>query len=158
MPSQQNCHNDFWVLFPHVRALPAPPRPVRPSGDADRVSAPPSAMTRRGVAALAAAARRLRGSACVPLKPLAALQRPGSRWLTSGTPLKDAVVGCPKESFAGERRVALTPHSVAALVKAGVKTVLVESGAGAAAKFTDAGALARATRLRRQPAASHAAR
>lgn len=44
--------------------------------------------------------------------------------------------GVPKESFEGERRVALTPAGVAALKKAGFKEVLVESGAGAAANFS----------------------
>jgi hypothetical protein len=89
---------------------------------------------------LAAALRRLRGGGA-PLRPLERALGPlRPRTLTSGTALSAATVGLPKESFAGERRVALTPASVAALVKAGVKSVLVESGAGTAAKFTDAGA------------------
>lgn len=46
-------------------------------------------------------------------------------------------VGVPKETFAGEKRVALTPQGVATLLKEGFKQVLVESGAGAAAEFTD---------------------
>ncbi|HRQ78080.1 MAG TPA: NAD(P) transhydrogenase subunit alpha [Gemmatimonadaceae bacterium] len=46
------------------------------------------------------------------------------------------IVGIPKESSVGERRVALVPESVGRLVKAGV-TVRVERGAGTAAGFPD---------------------
>src|SRR6187397_2390762 len=45
-------------------------------------------------------------------------------------------VGVPKESAAGERRVALVPDIVAKLVAAGID-VVVEPGAGSAASFTD---------------------
>jgi len=45
-------------------------------------------------------------------------------------------IGVPKEIHAGEKRVAATPHSVEQLTKLGYG-VLVESGAGAAADFTD---------------------
>ncbi len=47
------------------------------------------------------------------------------------------IVGTVKETFPGERRVAITPHVVPALIKAGCE-VLVESGAGAEAGFLDA--------------------
>jgi len=47
------------------------------------------------------------------------------------------ITGVPGERKAGERRVALVPASVAALVKAGLE-VVVEAGAGDAAGFTDA--------------------
>ncbi len=46
------------------------------------------------------------------------------------------IVGIPKESFPDERRVALIPAQVPALVKAGLE-VLVEAGAGKAAGFSD---------------------
>jgi len=46
------------------------------------------------------------------------------------------ILGIPKESAAGEHRVALIPESVARLVKAGV-SVRVERGAGLAAGFPD---------------------
>lgn len=46
------------------------------------------------------------------------------------------IVGVPKESFPGERRVALVPAVVPALAKAGLETV-VEAGAGAAAGYPD---------------------
>jgi len=45
-------------------------------------------------------------------------------------------VGVPKETAAGERRVALVPDIVAKLVAAGID-VVVEPGAGSAASFTD---------------------
>lgn len=43
--------------------------------------------------------------------------------------------GVPRETFEGERRVALTPAGVAALHKAGFKGVVVEASAGALANF-----------------------
>src|SRR5947207_504521 len=47
------------------------------------------------------------------------------------------IVGVPKETAEGERRVALVPELVAKLTKAGLQ-VLLESGAGASAGFPDA--------------------
>ncbi|MHC5028291.1 MAG: NAD(P)(+) transhydrogenase (Re/Si-specific) subunit alpha, partial [Planctomycetota bacterium] len=47
------------------------------------------------------------------------------------------IVGTVKETYPGERRVALVPSVVQALVKAGM-TVHVEAGAGTAAGLTDA--------------------
>ncbi|NOX38073.1 MAG: Re/Si-specific NAD(P)(+) transhydrogenase subunit alpha [Calditrichaeota bacterium] len=47
------------------------------------------------------------------------------------------IVGVPKETFPGERRVALIPASVPALTKAGFE-VLVQAGAGLEAGFLDA--------------------
>lgn len=47
--------------------------------------------------------------------------------------------GVPKEIFENERRVAITPAGVAALTKAGFKSVLVESSAGALAEFSVSG-------------------
>ncbi|MDX6555323.1 MAG: H+-translocating transhydrogenase subunit alpha [Miltoncostaeaceae bacterium] len=46
-------------------------------------------------------------------------------------------LGVPRESLEGERRVAITPTVIAQLTKAGLD-VVVESGAGEAAGFTDA--------------------
>lgn len=45
-------------------------------------------------------------------------------------------IGVPRESVAGERRVALAPESVARLVKSGIE-VTVERGAGVPANFPD---------------------
>uniref|UniRef100_A0A8C3AKQ5 proton-translocating NAD(P)(+) transhydrogenase n=1 Tax=Cyclopterus lumpus TaxID=8103 RepID=A0A8C3AKQ5_CYCLU len=49
---------------------------------------------------------------------------------------KDLVVGVPKETLQNERRVALSPVGVEALVKQGFK-VQVETGAGEESKFSD---------------------
>src|SRR6187455_3328327 len=46
------------------------------------------------------------------------------------------VIGVPRETFAGEKRVATVPEVVEKLIKLGFK-VRVETGAGAAANFTD---------------------
>jgi len=46
------------------------------------------------------------------------------------------VIGVPKETYAGERRVAMVPDAIASLTRAGA-SVLVESGAGLAAGITD---------------------
>jgi len=46
------------------------------------------------------------------------------------------IVGVPRESYPGERRVALVPAALANLAKAGMQ-VLVEAGAGAAAGYPD---------------------
>ena len=51
-------------------------------------------------------------------------------------PYEQLEVGVPKETFENERRVALTPQGVAALLKAGFRAVRIERGAGAAAQFT----------------------
>ncbi|KAL6879288.1 NAD(P) transhydrogenase beta subunit domain-containing protein [Trichoderma novae-zelandiae] len=53
------------------------------------------------------------------------------------TPYSQLTVGVPKETFPGERRVALTPANVALLLKKGFSKVLVERGAGASADFLD---------------------
>jgi len=50
--------------------------------------------------------------------------------------VKPIVVGVPKETFPGERRVALIADIVPSMVKSGAE-VLVESGAGVAAGITD---------------------
>src|SRR5258708_12947146 len=46
------------------------------------------------------------------------------------------IVGVPRETYPGERRVALVPAVLANLAKAGLQ-VLVEAGAGAAAGYPD---------------------
>lgn len=53
-----------------------------------------------------------------------------------GIPYKQVTVGVPKEIFQNEKRVALSPAGVQALVKQGFN-VVVESGAGDASKFSD---------------------
>ncbi|EGW00725.1 NAD(P) transhydrogenase, mitochondrial [Cricetulus griseus] len=53
-----------------------------------------------------------------------------------GIPYKQLTVGVPKEIFQNEKRVALSPAGVQALVKQGFN-VVVESGAGEASRFPD---------------------
>lgn len=53
-----------------------------------------------------------------------------------GIPYKQLTVGVPKEILQNERRVALSPAGVQALVKQGFN-VVVETGAGEASKFGD---------------------
>eukprot|EP00884_Botryococcus_braunii_P006438 jgi/Botrbrau1/15796/Bobra.4_1s0147.1 len=52
-------------------------------------------------------------------------------------PYNQLSIGVPKETFDNERRVSITPAGVATLTKAGFKSVLVESSAGALAEFSD---------------------
>jgi NAD(P) transhydrogenase len=52
-------------------------------------------------------------------------------------PYAQLCVGVPRETYPGERRVALTPQNVALLLKKGFAKVLVERGAGAPADFLD---------------------
>ena len=47
------------------------------------------------------------------------------------------IIGIPRESQAGETRVAATPQTVGQILKLGY-SVVVESGAGAASSFSDA--------------------
>jgi len=56
------------------------------------------------------------------------------------------IVAVPRETFPGERRVALIPAVIPALTKAGVE-VLIESDAGAAAGFPDADYTAKGARV-----------
>jgi H+-translocating NAD(P) transhydrogenase subunit alpha len=56
------------------------------------------------------------------------------------------IVGVPRESFPGERRVALVPSVIPSLSKAGLEVVL-EAGAGSEAGYPDADYRARGARL-----------
>ncbi|KAG7223933.1 hypothetical protein INR49_015189, partial [Caranx melampygus] len=58
------------------------------------------------------------------------------RCASPGIPYKQLTVGVPKEILQNERRVALSPAGVQALVKQGFN-VVVETGAGEASKFGD---------------------
>jgi NAD(P) transhydrogenase len=53
------------------------------------------------------------------------------------TPYSNLTIGVVRETYPGERRVALTPQNGALLLKKGFARVLVERGAGAEAQFTD---------------------
>ncbi|TPX35102.1 hypothetical protein SmJEL517_g02470 [Synchytrium microbalum] len=54
-----------------------------------------------------------------------------------GTPYSKLTIGTPKEVYFNEKRVAITPENTALLLKKGFKQVLVQSGAGSAAEFSD---------------------
>lgn len=54
-----------------------------------------------------------------------------------GTPYADVSIGVPRETAEGERRVAVTPASAAALLKAGFGKVVIEQEAGANATYSD---------------------
>jgi NAD(P) transhydrogenase subunit alpha len=56
------------------------------------------------------------------------------------------IVGVPRESFPGERRVALVPATIPNLTKAGLELV-VEAGAGAAAGYPDADYAAKGAKI-----------
>src|SRR5580700_2193597 len=56
------------------------------------------------------------------------------------------IVGVPKETIPGERRVALVPDLVPKLTKAGLE-VFLQSGAGDAAGFPDAAYVDKGARL-----------
>ncbi|PRW58593.1 NAD(P) mitochondrial isoform A [Chlorella sorokiniana] len=60
-----------------------------------------------------------------------------SQATVAGIPYADLTIGVPRETYANECRVALTPAGVTALKKAGFKNVVVEAGAGASANFSD---------------------
>ena len=56
------------------------------------------------------------------------------------------IVGVPRESFPGERRVALAPVVIPNLVKAGLE-VVVEAGAGVEAGYPDAEYIAKGAKV-----------
>src|SRR6516225_7741741 len=56
------------------------------------------------------------------------------------------IVGVPRESYPGERRVALVPSVLPGLSKAGLQ-VVVEAGAGVEAGYPDADYAARGARI-----------
>lgn len=56
------------------------------------------------------------------------------------------IVGVPRESFPGERRVALVPGAIPSLTKAGLD-VVVETGAGAGAGYPDAEYVAKGAKI-----------
>ena len=55
----------------------------------------------------------------------------------SGRPYSDLIVGCPRETYPGERRTAITPQNAALLLKKGFRQVLIASGSGTQASFPD---------------------
>lgn len=63
-------------------------------------------------------------------------ETPTSPPFTAG-PYETLTIGIPKESYPGERRVAITPANVKLLLKKGFSRILIERGAGLEAQFTD---------------------
>ena len=53
------------------------------------------------------------------------------------TNYRQLIVGIPKETYPGERRVAISPQNVALLLKRGFARILIERGAGEQANFSD---------------------
>jgi hypothetical protein len=99
--------------------------------------------SRVGVASLAP---RFDATRFQPPRPARAIARalstaapaPAAAPLPEGVPIASLTVGVPRETAAGERRVALTPEVAGHLLKAGFGRVVVEAGAGAGASFRDA--------------------
>ena len=52
-------------------------------------------------------------------------------------PYSEITVGIPRETYPGEKRVAISPQNVALLLKKGFHTVIIEKGAGEGAQFSD---------------------
>ncbi|PGH08122.1 NAD(P)(+) transhydrogenase (AB-specific), alpha subunit [Polytolypa hystricis UAMH7299] len=82
------------------------------------------------------AASQLRRFTTSPALPREQQKQSPSNLITS-VPYSALTVGIPHETFPNERRVALTPQNTALLLKKGFSRILIERGAGAAAKFTD---------------------
>ena len=61
------------------------------------------------------------------------------------------IVGVPKESYPGERRVALVPVVVPSLAKSGIE-VVIESGAGEQAGYPDAAYIEKGAKVYRSTA------
>uniref|UniRef100_A0A8C7S1W4 proton-translocating NAD(P)(+) transhydrogenase n=1 Tax=Oncorhynchus mykiss TaxID=8022 RepID=A0A8C7S1W4_ONCMY len=122
-----------------------------PGGGRSGCTAPPcvSAMASSllRVVATSCSAPLFSGVACVRLQASARsvkapclrffrTQQALNRCASPGIPYKQLTVGVPKEIFQNERRVALSPAGVQALIKQGFN-VVVESGAGEPSKFPD---------------------
>ena len=56
---------------------------------------------------------------------------------TPGIPYSSLIVGIPPETYPSERRIAVSPSGVSALLKKGFKSVLIPPGAGVASSFPD---------------------
>ena len=52
-------------------------------------------------------------------------------------PYGKLIIGIPRETFPGERRVAISPQNVAFLLKRGFPRIIIERGAGEQANFSD---------------------
>lgn len=70
-----------------------------------------------------------------PEKPLAPVKKEEKPKIP-GVPYTGMTVGIPKETYKGERRIAISPKNVEVFRKEGLR-VLIETGAGIEAEFTD---------------------
>ncbi|KAI0814527.1 NAD(P) transhydrogenase mitochondrial precursor [Xylaria sp. FL0064] len=70
----------------------------------------------------------------IPITSYSTVVEPSS---VPSVPYANLTVGVPRETFANERRVAITPQNVALLKKKGFGKVIVERGAGVEAGFLD---------------------
>lgn len=68
---------------------------------------------------------------------LSSFEDPTSKILSDPIPYSQLTIGVMKETFKGENRVSVTPESAEMLIKAGFQ-IVVQSGAGKNASFTDA--------------------
>jgi hypothetical protein len=69
-----------------------------------------------------------------------------------GVPYSKFVLGVPKESFEGEKRIATTPSVVSKFVKQGLR-VVVEKGAGEGSSISDAQYVAAGAKIETRDAA-----
>ncbi|KAI4931871.1 uncharacterized protein J4E92_003768 [Alternaria infectoria] len=93
---------------------------------------PPALSLQHHVSQVTAVARYASGQASDPHDE----ELPSTPPFTAG-PYSNLTIGVPKESYPGERRVAITPQNVKLLLKKGFSRILIECGAGSAAQFTD---------------------
>ncbi|KAI4642532.1 uncharacterized protein J4E78_010215 [Alternaria triticimaculans] len=93
---------------------------------------PPALSLQHHVSQVTAVARYASGQASDPHDE----ELPSTPPFTAG-PYSNLTIGVPKESYPGERRVAITPQNVKLLLKKGFSRILIERGAGSAAQFTD---------------------
>ncbi|KAI4612028.1 hypothetical protein J4E80_007481 [Alternaria sp. BMP 0032] len=93
---------------------------------------PPALSLQHHVSQVTAVARYVSGQASDPHDE----ELPSTPPFTAG-PYSNLTIGVPKESYPGERRVAITPQNVKLLLNKGFSRILIERGAGSAAQFTD---------------------
>ena len=105
-----------------------------PTAGARSLARPRSLYLQQHVSQVTALARYATHAAAEPRDDDAEL--PSSPPFSSGK-YKNLTIGIPKESYPGERRVAITPQNVQLLLKKGFSRVLIEQGAGVEAQFTD---------------------
>jgi NAD(P) transhydrogenase len=107
---------------------------VKPATGPRSLTRPRPLYLQHHVSQVTAVARHASHAAAEPRDDAAEL--PTSPPFSAGK-YENITIGVPKESYPGERRVAITPQNVALLLKKGFSRILIERGAGAEAQFTD---------------------